>query len=226
MPVAIYPADFNILLTKSVLKHLNIRLRKLKLRLIADQAAVTLAADQFLRIFREELFSSSVIQNLSKKGSKGPLTGIKSLSDAETHPLFGMIGFPGAANIEAIVNNIRLGTPNVILTTKKSKKIGLTGNLIFDFNIFSSDSGAQIKYRSRIVSWPRILEYGISIPGYLYGWWIDSRASRSEDGIMIKNKNYSGFAISPLYIFRNAFESAVLKTPESVLKILSVKFIG
>lgn len=226
MPIAVFPAEFNVVLTRSVLNHLNLKLRKLKLRLIADQAAVTLAADQFLRIFREELLTSSVIQNLSKKGSKGPMTGIKSLAEAETHPLFGMIGFPSPPNVNEAIGNIRLGSTNVVFTTRKSKKTGLVGSLTFDFSVFSNDTQVKIKYKTRSVSWARILEYGISISSHLYGWWIDSNASRSNDGIMVKNRNHSGFAISPLYIFRSAFERAIFKTPESALRLLSIKFIG
>jgi len=225
MPVAVYPSDFKIILTKSVLKHLNLRLKKLKLRLIADRASILLAADQFLRIFRNELFNSQVIQNVSKKGSTGPLTGIKSLADAETHPLFGMLGFSSAPSVNAIINNIRIGSQSVVFKTRKTPK-GFIGDLIFDFNAFNGDTAAKISWNKGSVSWPRILEYGISIGNRLFGWWIDSNASRSQDGIMIRNKNHSGFAIVPLYIFRTAFERAMVITPIDIMKKLSVRFVG
>ena len=225
MPVAVYPPEFKVILTKSVLRHLNLRLKKLKLKLLADRTSLLLAADQFLRVFRNELFNSQVIQNVSKKGSDGPLTGIKSVADAEVHPLFGMLGFPSSPAVDALINNIRVGSTNVAFTTKKTPR-GFIGDLTFDFNIFSGDPAASINWSTGSVSWVRILEYGISIGSHLFGWWIDSQSSRSNDGIMIRNKNYSGFAIAPLYIFRTAFERAMVATPADVMKRLRVRFVG
>ena len=225
MPGATFGTNFNKIIVKSALENLNSRIKTHKRRQYSDKALLLEGARIFIDRFRNELHNSPVIENLTKTGSTGTMGGINSKGAAESTPLMGMLGLPPSAQgVHNAIENIKIGNSCIFFKMHRVQNLVWRGALGFSLGTFSKDPMVNFKHGSKKVSWPMILENGMRSSGHVFGWWIDSVKSRSNDGIMVKSKS-SSFEFAPLHIFREAFEKTIVGMPQKYKRLLNLMFM-
>jgi hypothetical protein len=205
MPIAIFPQVFELQLRAVLQRKIGEATRKEQKKITVDKARLLFIATKFLKLYRENLTTSSVYTNLNIPSVyyPGPLGGYPSVTEAMDKPLLGAIGLPGGMQgIQyALTEKIKLGQYAKI-QIKADKEGSQRGFLTFDFRKFSEDQMARYHDGSSTVSWVRLIEYGFDVNGHVYVPKIG--AGRSDFGIMQPSKRFD-FTFAATHLFEDTF---------------------
>lgn len=223
MPRGKFPQGWDINLITLLQKKIGAATRQSMKNLLVDKNRLIEIATKFLQLYRAALRASSTIRNLQTPSISSPMEGTTSKAESVSTPLLGVIGIPAGRinDIEGIIDTIRLGQYASLFIAPGANR----GLLEVDFLDLINDGQARYHDGKKVVSWPQLVEYGFTAPGWLYLRMFGQ--GRSDWGLMGKSgKTGIDFEFAGTHVFEDTFYATLGKLSLKDLATMRFEFVG